>query len=233
MDIGRAKNRIEADLASLHTTNDDVAAAHEAGKLEAVAQSLAIIGQVEGGFRADANGDAHHPSYQTADILRELSLMIRQEVVDPQSMSTLEVTARAEEAVDLSNYVIEVSTVYSSGNGAIAQALTHVAGDIRKGTDGVKRMREASDVETDPDLLAELVLDGDEDVRWWAAQNPSTPTVALEACLEQERHHLVITALLNNPQLPNDGFERFVKHASPDVSRAARRRLKESMSEPE
>lgn len=233
MDIGRAKSRIDADIAALRTTDDDIAAAHEAGKLEAVAQSLAIIGQVEGGFRADANGDSSHPSFRTADVLRELSLMIRQEVIDPQARSTLEVRARAEEAVDLSDYVIEVSTAYASGDGAIAQALTHVAGDIRKGTDGVKRMRHASDVDTDPDLLAALVLDADEDVRWWAAQNPSTPTVALEACLEQERHHLVITALLNNPHLPGDDLERFVKHASPDVSRAASRRLKGLKSESE
>ena len=231
MEIGRAKSRIEADLVTIRTTNDDIASAHEAGKIEAVAQSLAVIGQVEGGFRADANGDPNHASFRTADILRELALMIRQEVVDPQGRSTLEVTARAEEAVDLSNYVIEVSTAYSSGNGAIAQALTHVAGDIRKGTDGVKRMRQASDIAADPELLAELVVDADEDVRWWAAQNPSTPAFALEACLDQERHHLVITALLNNPQLPAADFARFVKHASPDVSRAASRRLKESLSD--
>jgi len=208
MDIGRAKSRIEA-----------------------VAQSLAVIGQVEGGFRADANGDANHPSFRTADILRELSLMIRQEVVDPQARSTLEVTARAEEASDLSDYAIEVSDAYSSGNGAIAQALTHVAGDIRKGTDGVRSMRQASDVATDPDVLAELVVDADEDVRWWAAQNPSTPPIALEVCLDQERHHLVITALLNNPHPQEADFKRFIKHAWPDVSRAARRRLKESVSE--
>lgn len=231
MDIGRAKSRIEADLAALATTNDDITAAHNAGKLEAVAQALAVIGQVEGGFRADANGDPDHASFRTADILRELALMIRQEVVDPQSRSTLEVTARAEEAIDLSDYVIEVSSAYSSGNASIAQALTHVAGDIRKGTDGVKRMRQASDVETEPDVLAELVMDPDEDVRWWAAQNPSTPPIALEVCLEQERHHLVITALLNNPHLPHADFGRFVKHASPDVSRAARRRVKDSVHE--
>jgi hypothetical protein len=231
MDIGRAKSRIQADLVSLGTTNDDLQAAHEAGKLEAVAQSLSVIGQVEGGFRADANGDPSHPSFRTADILRELSLMIRQEVVDPQARSTLEVTARAEEAVDLSDYVMEVSTTYSSGNGAIAKALTHVAGDIRKGTDGVNRMRQASDVETAAEVLAELVLDADEDVRWWAAQNPSTPPYSLAACLETEVHHLVIAALLNNPQLPGDGVERFVKHPSPDVKRAANRRLKDMLPE--
>ena len=232
MDIGRAKSRIEADLVSLGTTNDDLRAAHEAGKLEAVAQSLSVIGQVEGGFRADANGDPGHPSFRTADILRELSLMIRQEVVDPQARSTLEVTARAEEAIDLSDYVMEVSTTYSSGNGAIAKALTHVAGDIRKGTDGVNRMRQASDLETAAEVLAELVLDADEDVRWWAAQNPSTPTYALAACLEAEVHHLVIAALLNNPHLPDDDVERFVKHPSPDVKRAANRRLKDRLPEP-
>lgn len=233
MDISRAKSRIEADLVALGTTNDDIVAAHEGGKLEAVAQCLAVIGQVEGGFRADANGDSGHPSFTTADVLRELCLMIRQEVVDPQARSTLEVTARAEEASDLSNYVIEVSTVYSSGNGAIAQALTHVAGDIRKGTDGVNRMRQASDVETDAVVLAELAVDADEDVRWWAAQNPSTPSHALAACLEQEVHHLVIAALLSNPHLPEDYVGRFVKHPAPDVSRAARRRVKASMSETE
>ena len=153
--------------------------------------------------------------------------MIRQEVVDPQARSTLEVTARAEEAIDLSAYVMEVTTTYSAGNGAIAKALTHVAGDIRKGTDGVNRMRQASDVETAAEVLAELVMDADEDVRWWAAQNPSTPTYALAACLEAEVHHLVIAALLNNPHLPDDDIERFVKHPSPDVKRAANRRLKE------
>ncbi|NTV39820.1 MAG: hypothetical protein HGA51_07680 [Demequinaceae bacterium] len=233
MEIGRARSRIEADLVTLGTTNEDLGAAHEAGKLEAVAQCLAVIGQVEGGFRADANGDSSHESFRTADILRELALMIRQEVVDPQTRSTLEVTARAEEAVDLSDYVIEVSTTYSSGNRAIAQALTHVAGDIRKGTDGVKRMRQAADVSTEPVVLGELVLDPDEDVRWWAAQNPATPVAALEECLDRERHHLVITALLNNPLLPGGDFERFAKHASPDVSRAASRRLKEASSESE
>jgi hypothetical protein len=229
MDIGRAKNRIEADLATFGTTKDDLAAAHEAGKLEAVAQCLAVIGQVEGGFRADANGDPNNPSFRTADILRELSLMIRQEVVDPQARSTLEINARAEEAVDLSAYVLEVSTTYSSGNRAIAKALTHVAGDIRQGTDGVNRMRLASDVETTAEVLAELVLDADEDVRWWAAQNPSTPSHALAACLEGEVHHLVIAALLGNPHLPGDDVERFVKHPSPDVKRAANRRLKDML----
>jgi len=231
MDIGRAKSRIESDMAAVRTTDDDLRAAHEGGKLEAVAQALAVIGQVEGGFRADANGDPNHASFRTADILRELSLMIRQEVVDPQARSTLEVTARAEEAVDLSAYVMEVSTTYSSGNGAIAKALTHVAGDIRKGTDGVNRMRQASDVETAAEVLAELVMDADEDVRWWAAQNPSTPTYALAACLEEEVHHLVIAALLGNPHLPENGIERFVKHPSPDVKRAANRRLKDMASD--
>jgi hypothetical protein len=232
MNIGGARSRIEADLVSLGTTNDDLQAAHEAGKLEAVAQSLSVIGQVEGGFRADANGDPSHPSFRTADILRELCLMIRHEVVDPQTRSTLEVTARAEEAIDLSDYIMEVSTTYSSGNGAIAKALTHVAGDIRKGTDGVNRMRQASNIETAADVLAELVLDADEDVRWWAAQNPSTPTHALAACLGAEVHHLVIAALLNNPHLPDDDVERFVKHPSPDVKRAANRRLKGRSPEP-
>jgi hypothetical protein len=231
MDIGRAKSRIEADIVAMRTTEDDLKAAHEGGKLEAVAQALAVIGQVEGGFRADANGDPNNPSFRTADILRELSLMIRQEVVDPQARSTLEVMARAEEAIDLSAYVMEVSTTYSSGNGAIAKALTHVAGDIRKGTDGVNRMRQASDVETAPEILAELVLDADEDVRWWAAQNPSTPAFALAACLEEEVHHLVIAALLNNSQLVVDDVERFTKHPSPDVKRAANRRLKEMAAE--
>ena len=157
MEIGGAKTRIEADLAAMRATEDDLHAAHEAGKLEAVAQSLAVIGQVEGGFRADANGDPNNPSFRTADILRELSLMIRQEVVDPQVRSTLEVMARAEEAIDLSAYVLEVSSTYSSGNGAIAKALQHVAGDIRKGTDGVNRMRQASNVDTAPELLVELI----------------------------------------------------------------------------
>lgn len=231
MDIGRAQSRIQADLVALHTTSDDLAAAHEKGKLEAVAQALAVIGQVEGGFRTDANGDADHPSFRTADILREVALMIRQEVADPQERSTLEVIARAEEANDLSDYVIEVSSVYSSGNGEIAKALTHVAGDIRKGTDGVNRMRQASDMETDPELLAELVVDSDEDVRWWAAQNPSTPSPALFAALQQEKHHLVLAALLNNAHLPDDDVQRFVKHPAADVRRAAARRVREARPE--
>ncbi|NYI41279.1 hypothetical protein [Demequina lutea] len=110
--------------------------------------------------------------------------------------------------------------------------IVQVEGDSRAhATDGVNRMRRASDVDTDAGELARLVMDADEDVRWWAAQNPSTPTLALVACLEEEVHHLVITALLNNPQLPSDNIERFAKHPSPDVKRAASRRLKEMVSE--
>lgn len=228
MDIGGAKGRLEADLAALATSNQDLTAAHEAGKLEAVAQTLAVIGQVEGGFRTDADGDSQHPSFRTADVLRELSLMIRHDVADPQTRSALEVRARAEEALDLSNYVMEVSAAYSLGNDDVSKALVEVAGDIRKGTDGVNRMRQAGDVGTDPDDLAELVLDADQDVRWWAAQNPSTPAAALAACIQEESNHLVIAALLNNPNLPDDGLDRFLKHSSPDVSRAAQRRVSDA-----
>jgi hypothetical protein len=193
--------------------------------MEALAQALAVIGHVEGGFRADANGDADHPSFRHADLLRELGLTIRQEVGDPSARSTLEIMARAEEAHDLSEYVLEASTVYGLGNHVVVEALTHVAGDIRKGTEGVNRLRLAADMETDPEVLADLQLDPDEDVRWWAAQNPSTPVAALQAALAEETNSMVLAALLNNVNVPEEDALPFVTHSSPDVARIAHRRV--------
>jgi len=193
--------------------------------MEAVAQALAVMGQVEGSFRVDADGDSQHPSFQMADLLREVALMIRKEVGDPTSRSALEIAARANEASELSQYVIEVSQVYASGREDIAEALTSVAGDIGKGTDGVGRLRMASDIDTNPEILAELVADPDDDVRWWAAQNPSTPSEALSEVLASERHVMVLVALLQNPRLPDEDVEPFASHSSPDVGRAAAKRL--------
>jgi len=193
--------------------------------MEAIAQALAVMGQVEGSFRADADGNSGHPSFQMADLLREVALMIRKEVGDPTSRSALEIAARANEASELSQYVIEVSQVYASGREEIAEALTSVAGDISKGTDGVGRLRMASDIDTDPGILAELVADPDDDVRWWASQNPSTPSEALSAVLVSERHVMVLVALIQNPHLPDEDVEPFASHASPDVVRAAAKRL--------
>jgi hypothetical protein len=80
-------------------------------------------------------------------------------------------------------------------------------------------------METDPDVLTELQMDADEDVRWWAAQNPSTPVAALQAALADETHSMVLAALLNNVNLPEEDAVPFVSHSSPDVARIAHRRV--------
>jgi hypothetical protein len=153
-------------------------------------------------------------------------LQIREEVFDPTSRSTLEIAARAHEAHELSNYVLEVSSHYAgSSNNPVSEALTHVAGDIRKGTEGVNKLRQASNVETDPDTLCALAVDEDDDVRWWAAQNPSTPAEGLLAALETENHSMVLTALLANVRVPSANVEAFVTHPLREVSRIAQRRL--------
>lgn len=224
MDIGYSARRNRPVTPMPSTSRPDPGPEHEAGRMEALAQALAVIGQVEGGFRIDADGDAEHPSFRTADLLRELSLTIRQEVGDPSARSTLEVLARAEEAHELSEYVLEASAVYGSDSDLVVEVLTHVAGDIRKGTEGVNWLKLAADMETDPELLGELQCDPDEDVRWWAAQNPSTPVSALQAALADEVHPMVLAALLNNANLPDEDTCRFVSHPSPDVARIAQRR---------
>ncbi len=229
---GRARPIVTGTVASApitqDATSDAVKAAHHAGRMEAVAQSLAVIGTIEGTFRVDADGDTHHPSFTTAELLRQVALQIREEVFDPTSRSTLEIAARANEAHELSNYVLEVSGHYAgSSANPVSEALTHVAGDIRKGTEGVNRLRQASNVQTDPDFLAELAIDEDDDVRWWAAQNPSTPAHGLLAALREEEHPMVLTALLANPLVPAQELEAFMVHPLREVSRVAQRRLAE------
>jgi hypothetical protein len=205
-----------------------VKAAHYAGRAEAVAQALALIGVIEGTFRTDADGDTRHPSFTTAELLHQVAMSIREEVFDPTSRSTLEIAARAHEANELSDYVLEFSTQYSETDTyPVSEVLTHVAGDIRKGTEGVNRLRLASSVETDPDVLCELVVDEDEDVRWWAAQNSATPTQGLLDALHTEKHTMVLEALLANPRVPVDQAQPFVAHPLRDVSSVAQRRVKE------
>lgn len=207
-------------------TPDAVKAAHQAGRIEAVAQSLAVIGTIEGTFRVDADGDTGHPSFTTAELLRQVALQIREEVFDPMSRSTLEIAARANEAHELSDYVLEVSSYYAgSSNNPVSEALTYVAGDIRKGTEGVNKLRQASSVETEPALLAALAVDDDDDVRWWAAQNSATPAEGLLAALAVEKHPMVLAALIANTRVPPEEVEVFVTHPSRDVSRVAQRRL--------
>ncbi|MCB2414098.1 hypothetical protein LGT39_14725 [Demequina sp. TTPB684] len=214
-------------------TPEAVKAAHHQGRIEAVAQALAVIGTIEGTFRVDADGDTSHPSFTTADLLRQVALQIREEVFDPTSRSTLEIAARANEAHELSNYVLEVSSHYAgSSNNPVSEALTFVASDIRKGTEGVNKLRQASSVETEPELLTVLAVDEDDDVRWWAAQNPATPAEGLLEALHREKHPMVLTALLANPRVPADEAEPFVTHSARDVSRVAQRRLSEEEQPP-
>lgn len=207
-----------------------VKAAHYAGRVEAVAQALALIGTIEGTFRTDADGDTGHPSFTTAELLHQVALSIREEVFDPSSRSTLEVAARAHEANELSDYVLEFSSQYSENVAyPVAEVLTHVAGDIRKGTEGVNRLRLASNVETDPEVLCELIVDDDDDVRWWAAQNPSTPSAGLLEALQAEKHSMVLAALLANPRVPVEEAQPFAAHPLREVSAVAKRRLEEQV----
>ncbi|WNM25737.1 hypothetical protein RN607_06400 [Demequina capsici] len=199
--------------------------AHQDGRMEAVAQALAVIGRAEGELRAEADGDAHHPAFLMAETLRHLGLTIRLEIRDPDSPTTLEVLARAEEARELAKYVREVSEQYRTSQKDVAEALDNVAGDIAKGTEGVNRLLEASNINTPVDKLRELAFDPDSDVRWWAAQNPSTPTETLIEVVSAERHPTVLAALLVNPNLPDRLVEVFVDYSNPDVAGVARRRL--------
>lgn len=225
MDLNYASNDTRAALNPPHDNAEELAQAHEGGRMEVLAQALAVIGHIEGGFRVDADGDHSHPSFRLADLLREVALAVRREVGDPTTRSTLEIVARADEANELSQYVLEVSEAYAAARADVAEVLSNVAGDIRKGTDGVGRLRMASDINTDPDVLTELVADADHDVRWWAAQNPSTPGSALSSVLATELQPMVIVAMIQNSHLPDEDVERFASHSSPDVGRAAKKRL--------
>lgn len=196
------------------------------GRLEAMAQALAIIGKAEGEARAEADGDPRHPALNVAETLRRLGTVIKHEIAEPDGRTVLEIVARRNEANELSEYVRELSSQYRSSNShELAAALDNVAGDIAKGSEGVSRLRQASSVDTDPDILTELTLDADPDVRWWAAQNESTPGPALMAAIEQERHPTVLAALLVNPHVPDEAAEIFLEYPHAEVAGAARRRL--------
>lgn len=199
---------------------------HVNGRLEAMAQALAIIGKAEGEARAEADGDPHHPALNVAETLRRLATVIRHEIADPDGRTVLEIVARRNEANELSEYVRELSTQYQNTNShELAAALHNVAGDIAKGSEGVSRLRQASNVSTPPEILSELTLDSDPDVRWWAAQNESTPLEALLAAIDQERHPTVLAALLVNPHVPDEAAEIFLEFPHAEVSGAAKRRL--------
>lgn len=206
------------------TISDDQA--HQNGRLEAMAQALAIIGRAEGEARAEADGNPHHPAFNVAEALRHLSIVVRQEIADPDGRTVLEIVARRQEANELSDYVREVSKQYQqSASHELAAALDNVAEDIAKGSEGVQRLRAASNIDTPPEILTELTLDSDPDVRWWAAQNESTPTPALLAAIDQERHPTVLAALLVNPHVPDEAAEIFLAYPHAEVAGAARRRL--------
>ncbi len=203
-----------------------LAEAHQNGRAEAAAQALAIIGRAEGEFRVEADGDPHHPALNVAETLRRLSLVIRQEIADPEGKTILEIVARQNEANELSEYVREVSEQYANASShELAAALQNVAGDIAKGSEGVTRLRQASDTATDPAVLAELTADADPDVRWWAAQNESTPAHALLRAMNDERHPTVLAALLVNPHVPDEAVEIFTEFPHSEVAGAAKRRL--------
>lgn len=200
--------------------------AHQNGKLEAMAQALAIIGKAEGEARTEADGDPHHPALNVAETLRRLATVIRHEVADPDGKTVLEIVARQNEANELSEYVREVSAQYQNTSAhELAAALHNVAGDIQKGSEGVNRLRQASNVSTPAAVLTELTRDADPDVRWWAAQNESTPRDALMAAIEKERHPTVLAALLVNPHVPDEAVEIFIEYPHAEVAGAAQRRL--------
>ncbi|WP_152659413.1 hypothetical protein [Demequina salsinemoris] len=199
--------------------------AHQDGRMEAIAQALAVIGRSEGELRAEADGDAQHPAFLMAETLRHLALTIRMEIRDPDSPTTLEVMARAEEARELSNYVREVSEQYRADHSDVAKVLDDVAGDIAKGTEGVNRLLQASNINTPAETLHELSFDPDADIRWWAAQNPSTASETLIEVVKAERHPTVLSALLINPNLPDSLVEVFTNYSNHEVAAVARRRL--------
>ncbi|WP_062517252.1 hypothetical protein [Demequina gelatinilytica] len=198
------------------------------GRHEAVAQSLAVLGRTEGQYRTEADGDTSHLSFALAEALRSTALVIRSEVHNPTSRTALEIMARADEAYELAEYVRDVSTRYRDTKSDVAEALSSVAGDIEKGTEGVSRLQRASDISTPVDELSSLARDADPDVRWWVAQNPSTAAEDLAGAAMTERHPLVLTALLRNPRLPEDRVRLFTEHPHHDVAVAARRRIAES-----
>lgn len=219
-------NEIFVEQLATAPGQEAIVKAHESGKLEGTAQALAVIGRAEGEFRSSADGDADHPAFMLAETHRKLATTIRAELKEPNAKTALEIRARAEEASELSAYVREVSNQFKSGgNEAVAQALVGVAGDIAKGSDGVTKLRQASDTRTDPDLLAALLGDDDPDVRWWAAQNESTPVPALVERLALERHATVLGALIANHHVPAIEIERFVANAHPEIAAAAQRRF--------
>lgn len=219
-------NEIFVDQLSTTPGAEAIQQAHVSGKIEGTAQALALIGKAEGEFRTQADGNAEHPAFVLAETHRKLATSIRAELADPVGRTALETKARAEEATELSAYVREVSSQFKvGGNEVVAKALDSVAGDIAKGSDGVARLRQASDVSSDPRLLAELLTDVDPDVRWWAAQNPSTPVQALLDGLDREHHPTVLAAIVANPHVPDGDVARFTDHAHPDVAGAAQRRL--------
>ena len=198
---------------------------HEA-KIEAVAQALAVIGRAEGDHRVQADGDTKHPAFMVAERLREVAVAFRNELADPSGRSTLEIAARSDEASELSAYVLEVSNHYQGvKDPKVAMALSSVAGDIRKGSEGVGKLRLASDMNTPPDVLAELMRDEDQDVRWWAAQNPATTAETLVEALVVEQQPMVLTAVLVHPHLPTHDAAMFVNHPVREVSAAARSRM--------
>lgn len=200
--------------------------AHLNGRREGIAQALALIGKVEGEFRTKADGDAEDPAFVLAEGHRKLATMIRSELKQPEGRTQLEIQARNEEAGSLSAYVHEISAQYRmSSNDAVASALDSVADDIAKGSEGVLRLQLASNLDTDPEILAELITDPDPDVRWWAAQNTSTPVEALVRAAGGERHATVLASLIANPHLPAEQLDAFLRHPHPDVAATARRRL--------
>jgi len=215
------------DNADPHPTEDYSSdEAFQKGRMEAMAQALAIIGKAEGEARAEADGDPRHPALNIAETLRRLGTVIKHEIVEPDGRTVLEIVARQNEANELSDYVHELSKQYRGSNSHdLAAALDNVASDIAKGSEGVSRLRQASNVNTDPEILTQLTLDSDPDVRWWAAQNESTPAPALMAAIEQERHPTVLAALLVNPHVPDEAAEIFLEYPHAEVVGAAKRRL--------
>lgn len=219
-------NDIFVEQLNTSPDRDALVQAHHSGKLEGTAQALAVIGKAEGEFRTSADGNAEHPAFMLAETHRRLATTIRAELVEPTGRTALEIQARTEEASELSQYVREVSQQFKGcGDDAVAQALNNVAGDIAKGSDGVTKLRQAANLATEPEVLTQLLADDDPDVRWWAAQNQSTPLPELIGRLTLERHVTVLCALIANTHVPATEIERFASSAHPEVAAAAQRRL--------
>ena len=200
--------------------------AHQNGKLEGTAQALAVIGRAEGEFRSKADGNAEHPAFTLAETHRVLATTIRKELQEPGRRTALESKARSEEATELSAYVRQMSQQFRRGSqDGVAKVLDNVAGDLAKGSEGVTKLRQAADDASSPALLRALMADIDPDVRWWAAQNPTTPVDALEAAAECERHPTVLLALIANRHLPIEQVLPFAGHGHVEVAAAAQRRL--------